>query len=427
MKIVVTGATGYIGDRLTRLAQMRGYDVVAATRRRPTYPGGPWISYDLSTVSSIALPSGTNAVIHMAANTSSAPDISEECEVRSARALIAATTGSNTKFIFVSSQTARSDAPTAYGRIKWRIEQEVLAAGGWVVRPGQVYGANERGLFGTLVGIVRSMPLLPAFLPSPEVQPIHVDDLADALLRIAEREDIPPCTLCLASAEPISFAHFLSVMARCRVRRKRWFIPVPVIFLKMSGAIIGSHMRTRIGLDRLDSLFGLTLMDTAADLMRLNLSLRALPSGMHRSGNGIRRSLLSEGCALLTYLLRVRPGSSLLRRYVRVVEQLRGGVPLELPALILKLPIFVALLESSIDKSASRYTELVWRLDSATTLAEATTYGANRFLGVGRKCGPLFSILWIAGAVVAEIFWRILGAASLLLLQRWLNRPVCRQ
>jgi hypothetical protein len=102
-------------------------------------------------------------------------------------------------------------------------------------------------------------------------------------------------------------------------------------------------------------------------------------------------------------------------------------MPLGLPALFLKLPIFVALLENSIDNSAPRYTELVWRLDSATALAEATTFGANRFLGVGRECGSLFSILWIARAVAAEIFWRVLGAASLLLLQRWLNRPVCRQ
>jgi len=38
---------------------------------------------------------------------------------------------------------------------------------------------SKRGLFGTLVKVVRRLPLLPTFLPAPKIQPIHVDDLAE--------------------------------------------------------------------------------------------------------------------------------------------------------------------------------------------------------------------------------------------------------
>ncbi len=420
MKLVVTGATGYIGGRLTLLASKNDHEVVAASRR-PVAPALCWVPFELSSTATIVFPPGTNAVIHLAADTSSAADVDDEHEVLAARSLIAAAQKLAAKFVFVSSQTARSDAPTVYGRTKWRIEQEVLAAGGWVVRSGQVYGSCERGLFGQLVGAVRRSPIILAFLPAPKVQPIHVDDLVEGLLRIVERDDISPGVLCLASPEPVSFARFMLTIASVRVRRQRWCVPIPVMLIQVVGGVLGRRLRIRLGLERLNSLFGLPLMDTANDLQRLGLSLRSLPSGMHPSGDDRRRRLIFEGQVLLSYVLKERPDTSLLCRYVRAVEKLRGGSLLDLPAWALRLPIALALLDDQAFALSARGAELAWRLDAATTLAEATTQGARRFLGLGRSSGPLMSLVSIACAVVAELAWRGLRIAGTPFLQRYMR------
>jgi len=410
MRIVVTGATGYIGTRLTSLALKRGHDVVIASRQRTGNSSAPWFFLDLASDRSIVLPAGTDVVVHLAANTTHADGLEDEREVAAAQNLIKSSREMGAKFIFVSSQTARPDAPTVYGRTKWRIEQEVLSAGGWAVRPGQVYGGELRGLFGMLVQSVRRLPALPAFFPAPEVQPIHVDDLVMGLLRIAERVDLPSGVYCLAAPEPISFSTFLREIARSRLRRWRGFIPVPVAIINALVAVLGEALRTRLGLERLRSLFDLPIMSTASDLKQLGLKLRPLQSGMHPSGNDRRRRLLREGQALLAYIQKEPPDSVVLRRYIRAIEQLRGGQALGLPKVFLLHPIFLSLLDgfSWADKTAGA--EFLWRLDAATLLAEATPLGACRFLGLDRRHGVLGNFLSMAMAMVSEVFWRGIGA-----------------
>ena len=419
MKLVITGLSGYIGESLGKNALNRGHAVIAASRSAPLNKAFTWMKYNLDCQVPLELPAGTNAIIHLAANTSSISNLDYESEVLAARALIAASHQVKAKIIFVSSQTARPDAPTEYGRTKWLIEQEILSSGGLVVRPGLVYGGNEKGLFGSLVGLVKKFPLLPLFLPAARVQSIHVDDLAEGMLRIIERNR-QPGIIHLASPEAISFSRFLSTIAKYRVRKKRWFLPVPVVLIKMIGWILGSRLRVQIGIDRLTSLFELPLMDATEDLMQLGLSLRPLTEGMHPSGSRRRRCLLQEGYALLSYLLKKPPTSSLLRRYVRAVQSLAGDVPIDLPKLFLRVPSLLALLDGFEFASKRQEAEFLWRLDAATVLAEATTYGAYRFLGIGQKSGMFINFLWISRAVICEIFWRILRTLSSPILRRFL-------
>ena len=419
MKFLITGLSGYIGESLSKNALNRGHTVVAATRYAPLNIAYTWMQYDLSSQSPIELPVGTNAIIHLAANTSIVSDLDYEHEVLAARELIAATRQSKAKLIFISSQTARFDAPTLYGRTKWRIEQEFLAANGWVVRPGLVYGGNEKGLFGSLVGAIKKFSLLPAFLPTARVQFIHVDDLAEGVLRIVER-DISPGVLHLASPKAVSFTRFLSTIAKYRVRQKRWFVPVPVVLIKMIGWMLGNRLRVHIGIDRLTSLFELPLINTTEDLKQLDLSLRPLTDGMHPSGSMRRRRLLREGYALLSYLLKKPPATSLLRRYVRAVQHLSGDLPIGLPEFFLRVPSMLALLDGFVFASKQQEADFLWRLDSATVLAEATTYGAYRFLGIGQKSSMFVCFLWISKAIICEIFWRILRAVSSPILRQFL-------
>lgn len=425
LRIAVTGATGYIGTRLIRLAHKRHYHVTAVSRRKPQTHVVDWIPWDMSS-ETVVLPPGTDAVVHLAAQTTTDSQTDNEKEIRSATILIEEAQRVGAPFIFISSQTAQQNAPTAYGRTKWCIEQHVLDANGWVVRPGLVYGASSRGLFGRLCNIVRCMPILPAFFPAPHVQPIHVDDLAEGLLRIIERRDSSHRCFALGTPQPVPFTYLLHEIAQSRIRRLRIFLPIPSRQFKSVLNILDAWHLHRWGTERLPSLFSLPKMDTASDLERLGLVLRPLESGMHISGDAHTRNMLQEGRALLTYVLREQPPRAVLCRYVRLITQLREGRTVGLPTMMIQYPTLLSLIGVSAWHNETTKADFAWRMDAATLLGEATPAGSIRFLGLGRSHSLFSRVQAIVNAVVCELLWRGLGVLVLPLVRKMVARDTSR-
>jgi NADH dehydrogenase len=407
LRILVTGASGYIGKQLVKRALENNHQIVSASRK-PLKGMHQWLPFDLNDSSDIKFPDGIDVVVHLAANIST-EESTEEYEVQTARNLIAKASAVDAKFIFVSSQTAREDAPTRYGRVKWLIEQEVLLANGLVVRFGQVYGGFEQGLFGTLVNLVRRFPVLPAFFPPPLVQPIHIDDCVSGLLKLVELKGERPDVYKLGSPDPVTFTRFLNSISHNRVRVTRLFIPVPIFMVSLVTKVLGEKLTTRIGLHQLNSLFDLPSMNTAADLDTIRLKLRPLSSGMHRSGDDHRRRLVREGIVLLTYLLKNRPDLKLVRRYVRMIEQLRAGTPLDLPNWLFLWPTSLALIDNSRINDSPTAREFNWRIDAATVIAEASKQGAIRFIGDAQSTWRISALLRIIIALCSEVIWRMFG------------------
>lgn len=419
MRILVTGASGYIGERLVAHAARGGHAVVAATRSRPGNPGLEWVAFDLANAQSFHLPPGIDAVVHLAAVTT-ASEISPDTEIAVARHLAVAANRAGARLLFVSSQVARPDAPTPYGQIKWAIEQVVAAAGGVSIRPGQVYGGPERGLFGLLVRLVRALPVIPAFMPAPRIQPIHVDDLARAILAALDSDAATGCVLCLGSPQPVTFTCLLATIARQRVHATRFRIPVPTPLVLLGVSLLGKSLAGRLGLDKLRSLFDLPPMETRADLALLGLALRPIASGMVRSGDDRRRQLAAEGSALLAYILGCRPDRAIVARYVRVIETLRGGEALGLPGIFKRFPATLALVDTPATRSPEA-DETVWRLSAAMAIAEASPAGALRFLGKPglESSGRLVATMSIIRAVALSVAWRIARALA----APWLRTP----
>ena len=416
MKLLITGATGYIGQRLSALATARGYEVICATRQPGPAPYA-WLPYDLRGPAP-ECPAGTQALIHLAADTSTGADNDADDEVNAALALIRCAQQGSARFIFISSQTAEPTAPSVYGRTKWRIEQHVLAAGGTVIRPGQVYGGPERGLFGLLSGLVRRSPLIPILWPAPCIQPIHVDDLAASILAVVERDDIRAEILNLGAVQPIAFDRFLGAIAAHRVRAVRLPIPLPVVLLRLLRRLLGHSLGAKLGLERIFSLIHLPPMDSERSLQKLGVQLRPLAHGMHRSGRGQRRGLLQEATVLLNYLLKRPPQRSLVSRYVRALE--RGGKtrPVISSRLLMSWPILLTLLDTPGVLGKPDGQALAWRLQVALAIAEASPQGAQVFLGVQQSRSPVATLVALGLTATKALTWKLAALSG---------RPFARQ
>jgi nucleoside-diphosphate-sugar epimerase len=420
--LVVTGATGYIGCHLVRAAVARGWHVVAASRTPSTDPDVPWIPYRLEDdLAGDLFPLGA-AVIHLAADTLGDSAGGEELEVAAAQRLLDTARERNLRVIYVSSQAARRDAPTAYGRAKWRVEERVLQAGGKVVRPGLVYGGRPGGLYRRLLNQVKGAVALPALLPAPRIQPIHVMDLVEGLMRVVERDDLPSSVFNLAAQEPVSFTAFLRVLAAVRLRRRRAFVPMPTALLTPVVHAANRTLGRTYDVERLRSLVDLPLLPCASTLAALDLRLRPLVSGLHPSGSDRRRRILAEGRALISYLLGERAPTALMRRYARAVEGVRDGLPAGVPGVLLAWPGCLAILDSHALLRSAGVEELDWRLDAATALSEASPAGARRFLMIGDSTGAAGAAVSLGAVVVSEAFWRLVRLFASPFLRRTLKK-----
>jgi NADH dehydrogenase len=417
MRIAITGATGYIGTRLAALATAQGCEIFFLTRNPPDASREKWIAYNLYDTDELALPKNTQAVVHLAFNPRLETQADADAEIAAAVRILNAAESIGARFVFVSSQTARQDAPTLYGLTKWHIEQIVLQRGGKVVRPGQVYGGPEMGLFGILVKTVHRFPLLPAFLPQPLIQPVHVDDLAAALLRIACASTSPMSIYSIAQVEPVSFTAFLKAIAGYRLLKTRFYLPVPTLFVRLVTKLVGQGGPLGSMLRRLESLFDLPQMDSRESLTSLGLQLRSMQIGMQPDFDAHQR-VRDEAVAMLQYVLNRRPDGILIQRYVDAIAQFRNGRALGLPRFAIRHPSLLALLDDPAFVRSERGSEFAWRLDAATLLAEASQIGAARFAGINQSAGFFRYGLQLASSVIVEVLWRIARRISLPLFLR---------
>ena len=405
----LTGASGYIGRTVLRIAVASGWRVVAIGRC-PVEGAHEWRFADLCSTPPEGLLGGLDAVVHLAANTGGGI-VSPASEVAFARRLALQAANAGVPIICCSSQAAAADAPSSYGRTKYDIEQQVLPLNAIVVRPGLVIGGPETGLFGLLVTLVRTSPVLPDLLPRPAVQPVHVEDLALAMLAAIRRNDLGGRILA-AAGEPIAFIDLLVGIARYRLGVRRLRMPVPIFILRGMFAIAALKFGSRLSPSRMDSLARLPLLNARDDLAALGVSLRSVSSALSRSGQSTR-GLLLEARALAQATTNVSPPPELLRRYVRLLRVFGQEEGLPIPTSLLGRPTWLAALDLSIrERREARFGGFAWRMNLMSRLAETQPELAGLYLMTSPRTGRIAVMRGLMWACLHEAHSRFIAAGA---------------
>jgi hypothetical protein len=219
--------------------------------------------------------------------------------------------------------------------------------------------------------------VLPMIGLNRRLQPIHVDEVCDGLLKLALDPPQEGATFVLAGA-PVTFGQWLKTLRRTRLGKGLVLIPLP-----MTLALLACDL-TRlvpfgptVSRERVYGLASAAPMESTADLDALGLKLRDPIIALLKTTTA-RRRLIAEAATLLTYVAGRSPSFGAVIRLTRGLARDRASL-VALPWMARRCPGMLRLLEPlrpSMRHGLSR------RLHLAAMVAEVEP-GFARRVGIG--------------------------------------------
>jgi nucleoside-diphosphate-sugar epimerase len=249
MKVLLTGATGFVGRYLLPALAAR-HEVVALVRRvpGPAPAGATWLESDLEALDPAVLPAGIEGVIHEASRIDNPfgrdPGLLELAgtNVMGMLRLLEWAAGAGvSRFVYGSTggiagagptgaagaETAPFAPPNPYNLTKHLAEQ-ALTAYAWpfagcslrYYAPYARDGSNPLILH-FLACLERGDPIEIGADDGPWMNPVHISDAVELTIRALEMPD-PPAVVNVAGPDPVSRVRFVELLAAAVGREPRF-------------------------------------------------------------------------------------------------------------------------------------------------------------------------------------------------------------
>jgi nucleoside-diphosphate-sugar epimerase len=265
MKILITGANGFIGTHLCNELSNRNFKFRATARSANENNFADFVRCDLETTESLnQLIDGCDMVVHLAGRAHVTSDDSQEKyqvtnEFVTQRLANAAAQNGIARFVYISSikvngessgpglPIRQSDTPNPldnYGRSKLAAElalQEICRVNNMdyvIIRPTLVYGKGVKANFSALISAVkRGLPLPIATVKNVRSM-IGINNLIDLIVATCTNPKAANQTFLASDGIDTSTPALVRLIAASLNRRSRIF-PFPISILRLLAAVIG--------------------------------------------------------------------------------------------------------------------------------------------------------------------------------------------
>lgn len=239
-KILVLGASGYIGTNLVPRLVEAGHEVRAASRHREVLEGRHWAGVELVEADAFSAESldaaldGIEVAYYLVHSMASGRDYAEQDRRAALEFREAATRAGVGRIVFLGGLQPSGGASE---HLSSRAETGEVLRGGSVpvteLRAGIIVGPGSAAfeVIRDLVNHLRVM-VTPRWVRS-RTQPIGLDDLLAYLVGVIEREETAGGIFDVAGAETLTYQELMSEYAKVTGRRIL-LIPVPVLTPRLS-------------------------------------------------------------------------------------------------------------------------------------------------------------------------------------------------
>ena len=287
MKILITGAYGFVGTNLCRYLSDKGHKSLALDipkAKRDDVPYSEFHTWD--ELGSIDF-SKIDAIVHLAGKAHDLKNVSDpqsyfDINVGLTERIYNASAGKVPRFVYFSSSKA-ADADTPYGKSKLMAEQ-FLDGRAIVLRPAMIHGPGNKGNLNLLWGIARRGFPWPLAAFENKRSFTSIGNICAAVEAMCERGEngIYP----IADDEMLSTNRLIELMAEtCGRKARLWRLPKG---LMRASARIGDILHLPLNTERLGKLTEDSFVDNSA--LKAHLGWSQMPI---RAEDGMRSTLNS--------------------------------------------------------------------------------------------------------------------------------------
>ncbi len=259
MRILLVGATGFIGRHLLRSLAAEGHDLIATSRSGsgPQLPRVRWLALDLEQLAqrpdSFAWPVEVDLLINAAGLLDSDLERLIRAQDVGARRLFNLAAANGVRVLQFSALGASEQPDVPFLASKAAADAHLLALGvpAVVLRPSLVLG--EGGASSAWFARLSPWPLIPLLDTRAQVQPLHVDDLVAAVLALLRQWPEQPVVLPLVGPHAMTVPQLLDRLRRAQGwRPARYLAQLGIAGRPAAAAIVAGAL--------LDALLGLGLL-----------------------------------------------------------------------------------------------------------------------------------------------------------------------